>query len=380
MLNKYYMAQEETNKVYHYVPYSDEVEVKQPNEDEDSKAVVESMARVNRIMFERYRHAIRDAHAKNHGILRGELEIYDNLPPHLAQGMFKEAKKYPVILRFSTAPGMIEPDKKSSQRGLALKIIGVEGDKFLPEEKDALTQDLLLVNYPIIPTGTVKDYLNQQKQIEDHINTPDLIQTVQGAMLVAGRKIKNVLGKEDDPNDFGIPGSHILGDRYFSMAAIRFGDYIAKISLGPKSENVAALHGQQMDKELVKTEPESFLTTIVTNFFKNEAAEYELSAQLCTDLEKMPVEDGSVQWMEEDSPFQPLAKLTISAQDISSPERRVYGDDVLSFNPFHCLPEHRPLGNIMRVRRLAYDTSSRYRHHMNAQPRVEPRSIEDLPE
>ncbi|RZK57669.1 MAG: catalase [Pedobacter sp.] len=363
-----------------YILYSDKTEVKQANEDEDSRAVVESMARVNKIMFERYRHAVRDAHAKNHGILRGELRVYDNLPKHLAQGLFREPKTYPVVIRFSTAPGMIEPDKKSSQRGMALKVIGVEGEKFLPEEKDALTQDFLLVNYPIIPTGTVKDYLDQQKQIEDYINTPELIQSVQGAMLVAGRKIRNLLGQEEEPNHFATPGSHILGDRYFSMAAIRYGDYVAKISIGPKSENVLALHGKEMDEELRKSEPESFLTTIVKNFFEQQTAVYELSAQLCKDLEKMPVEDGSVQWMEEDSPFQPIASLTILPQDTFSPERRVYGDDVLSYNPFHCLPEHRPLGNIMRVRRLAYETSSSYRHKMNAQPRIEPRSIEELPD
>lgn len=374
------MKKENMPELKEYIRYSDDVEVKQPNEDEDSREVVESMARVNKIMFERYRHGIRDAHAKTHGVLRAELEIYDNLPPYLAQGMFKEPKKYPVIIRFSTAPGMIEADKKSMMRGMALKVIGVPGEKFLPEDKDAQTQDFLLVNYPIIPTGTVKDYLDQQKQIEEHINTPELIQTVQNVMATAGRKIKNVLGKEEDPNNFGIPGSHILGDRYFSMAAIRYGDYVAKISIAPKSENVALLHGKEMDSDLIKTEPETFLTTIVTNFFKDQTAEYELSAQLCTNLEKMPVEDGSVQWPEEISPYQPIAKLTIRPQDSFSPGRRVYGDDVLSFNPFHCLLDHRPLGNIMRVRRLAYETSSKYRHHMNAQPRIEPRSIDELPE
>lgn len=374
------MNQQENYRDLHYVPYSDKIEVEQPNEKEDSKAVVESMARVNKIMFERYRHAIRDAHAKNHGILRAELEIYSDLPEHLSQGIFKQPKKYPVIIRFSTAQGMIEPDKKSSQRGMAIKIIGVKGEKFLPEEKDALTQDFLLVNYPIIPTGTVKDYLDQQKRVEEYINTPELYQSVQNTMLVAGRKIKNLLGKEEDPNDFGAPGSHILGDRYFSMAALRFGDYIAKISISPKSENVASLHDQEMDQELIKDEPETFLTTLVKDFFRKQTAVYELSAQLCTDLEKMPVEDGSVQWMEVDSPYQPVAKLTILPQDTYSPARRVYGDDVLSFNPFHCLPEHRPLGNIMRVRKLAYETSSKYRHHMNAQMRVEPKSIEELPD
>ena len=363
-----------------YVRYTDDVEVKQPNEDELTQQVADTMARVNKIMFERYRHAIRDAHSKSHGILKAELQVYNNLPEPLAQGLFKTPRTYPVIVRFSTAQGMIEPDKKSSLRGMALKVIGVEGKKFLPEEADAVTQDFLLVNYPIIPTGTIKDYLDQQQQIEKHIDSPELFQSLQLRIQAATRKVKQVLGKEDDPNTFGIPGSHLLGDVYFSMAAIRYGDYVAKISIAPLSENVKALHNQDMDEALIKKEPETFLTTIVSDFFKGQSAEYELRAQLCTNLETMPVEDGSVQWPEEQSPYLPIAKLTIRPQDPYTPGRRVYGDDVLSFNPFHCLPEHRPLGNIMRVRRLAYETSSRYRHEMNMQPRKEPAGIDELPD
>lgn len=372
------MNQTDTSQ-FSYVRYSDDLEVRQPNEDEDARAVVESMARVNQIMFDRYRHAIRDAHAKSHGILRGDLEVYADLPAHLAQGLFAAPKTYPVIIRLSTAQGMIEPDKKSVLRGFALKIIGVEGEKLLPDEQDALTQDFLLVNYPIIPFGTVKDYFAVQKKFEDYVNTPHLYQSVQNAMLTTGRKVKNLLGQEEEPNDIGAPGSHLLGDRYFSMAAIRYGDYVAKISLSPKSPNVAALHGTEMDAELMKAKPETFLGTIVRRFFASQTAVYELSAQLCTDVETMPIEDGSVQWPEADSPYQPIAQLTIRPQDTESPARRVFGDDVLSFNAFHCLPAHRPLGSIMRVRRLAYETSSRFRHEMNAQTRREPRSIDELP-
>lgn len=372
------MNQRDTTELT-YVPYADGVEVRQPNEDEDARAVAESMARVNAIMCERYRHGIRDAHAKSHGILRGDLEIYGDLPAHLAQGLFATPRSYPVIIRFSTAQGMIEPDSKSVLRGMALKIIGVDGPKVLPEGRDDVTQDFLLVNYPVIPTGTVKDYLALQKKLEDAVNGPSVFHSVQNAALMAGRTIKNILGQEREPNDLGAPGSHLLGDRYFSMAAIRYGGYIAKMSLGPKSENVAALHGQDMDPELIEAERETFLTTIVRRFFAGQAAEYELSAQLCTSLDRMPVEDASVQWSEDESPYQPVARLTIRPQETFSPARRVFGDDVLSFNPFHCLPAHRPLGNIMRVRRLVYDASSRFRHDMNVQPRREPRSIDELP-
>jgi len=94
----------------------------------------------------------------------------------------------------------------------------------------------------------------------------------------------------------------------------------------------------------------------------------------------MPVEDGSVQWPEDKSQYQPIARITFNPQKTFSPERTAYAGDVLSFNQFHCLPVHRPLGNIMRVRKLAYETSSKYRHHMNAQARVELVSIDELPD
>lgn len=67
--------------------------------------------------------------------------ISSGLPDFLAQGVFKESKTYPVIIGLSTAPGAIISDGQPTFRGMAIKIIGVEGSKFLPEEFDAVTQD-----------------------------------------------------------------------------------------------------------------------------------------------------------------------------------------------------------------------------------------------
>ncbi|SFE85343.1 catalase family protein [Spirosoma endophyticum] len=360
-----------------YVPYSDAVEVKQPNEEEQTRQVVDSMARVNRLMFEKHRHAIRDAHAKSHGILRGELQIYDNLPQPLAQGLFKRPATYPVIIRLSTAPGAIMPDGQPTFRGMAIKVIGVEGPKFLPDQADALTQDFLLVNHPIIPTGTVETYLQQQLKLEKQAGLPEELQAAQSKLITGVHKLLDVVGLEPEPNDLGIgkANTHILGETFFSMAALRYGEYIAKLSAVPLSEALQALQGQEIDAR-----NDSALRDLVVSFFVNQGAEYELRAQLCTDLTRMPVEDGSVEWAEDESPYQPIGKLVIPAQNAYSPARRVYADDVLTFNPFHCLAAHRPLGSIMRARQLAYETSSQYRHQMNAQPRVEPRSIDELPD
>lgn len=360
-----------------YVKYTDQIEVKQPDEDQKIQQVVDSMARVNKIMFEKYRHGIRDAHAKSHGILRGELVVSPNLPQVLAQGVFKTPKTYPVIIRLSTAPGAIMPDGQPTFRGMAIKIIGVEGEKFLPQEADALTQDFLLVNHPIIPTGTIDTYLDQQLKLEKIADAPEQLLEVQAKITTAAHKALNVIGIHPKPNDLGIgkPNTHILGETFFTMAALRYGDYIAKISASPLSENVKDLAGKEIDSS-----NDSALKDLVVDFFASNAAEYQLSAQLCTDLSIMPVEDGSVEWPQDQSAYLPIAKLVIPSQQAYSPARRVYADDVLTFNPFHCLPEHRPLGSIMRARQLAYETSSKFRHQMNAQPKVEPKSIEELPD
>lgn len=203
--------------IHNYVLYNENVEVQQQDEQEIMQKIVDSMARVNKLMYEKYRHAIRDAHAKSHGILKGELQIYDNLPEHLSQGIFRNPKTYPVIVRFSTAQSSIVPDKMSAFRGMAIKIIGVEGEKLLPELADAVTQDFLLVNYPIIPTVTIKEYLKMQEGLESQAQNGEFVQKA----AVGVQNVLAAVGLADDTNHLNAPGRHILGDTYFSMAALR---------------------------------------------------------------------------------------------------------------------------------------------------------------
>ncbi|OUJ67767.1 catalase family protein [Hymenobacter crusticola] len=360
-----------------YVRYTDDVEEIQPNEDQLITETVESMARINRFVFEQNRHAVRDAHAKTHGILRGELHVYPNLAAHLAQGMFQEPKTYPVILRLSSAPNTIDPDTQPSVKGLAVKIIGVAGQKFLPDQADEVTQDFLLVNDTIIPTGDIKSYHDMQLRQEKVIaNAPEVVTSL---ITQAGTLVNQALDAVGIKKEVPLvvpphPNNHILGETFTTLGAIRFGEYVAKIGVAPLSGNVQALAGEQ-----VKITEAGGWRDLVVDFFRTQGAEYELRAQLCSDLATMPVEDASVDWPQDQSPYQTLGKIVIPAQDTFSPARRVFAEDVLSFNPFHCLPEHRPLGSINRARIKAYETSTAYRHHMNAQPRLEPRDINQLP-
>lgn len=366
------------NSPEQYIRYSDNVEVKQPDEDQLISDTLASFARMGQKVFDKHRHAMRGAHAKGHGGLKGELTIYDNLPAPIAQGLFREPRTYPVMIRFSTAPGDIMPDGMSAFRGMAIKVIGVEGQKLLGSQSDALTQDFLMINRPVFPSGNIARYLNEQLlQEKVVVSAPEEAQQLLTTALRTVNAVTEKVGVELYPTALGItlPETHILGETYYTSAALRYGDYIAKISAVPISESLQPFVGKT-----VETSDPSALRDLVVEFFRQQAAEYELRVQLCTNLETMPIEDASVQWSEKESPYQAIAKITIPVQEAYSPARRVYVDEVLSFNAWHCIPEHRPLGSIQRVRMQVYEASSRYRHEMNQQPKLEPQSIEEMPD
>ncbi|MFK3741590.1 catalase family protein [Massilia sp. TN1-12] len=338
--------------------------------------IVEQMAATNRCAFERHRHAIRDAHAKSNGLLVGELEVNANLPPELRQGIFAEARIYHVVARLSSAPGDIHSDKIPAPRGFALKVMGVEGERLSPGIAGA-NQDFLMVNFPVLAFGTIPKYKQMLALLEANAHAPDTFQRLVAGTARGAKELVQALGLEPGATLEGLArdNHHPLGETYHTQAAIRFGDYIAKLALAPKSAEVRSLAGQPL-----REVHNACMRDAVSAFFAEHDAEYELSAQLCVDLTAMPVEDAAVRWSEERSPHRPIATLRFPPQPTATPGRQVYGDDVLSFNPWNGIEAHRPLGGIMRIRRAAYERSSAYRHTMNARPRVEPSQPSDIPD
>lgn len=359
-----------------YVRYDDAVETRLPDEDALVRDILATFARLRQYTFDKHRHGLRGAHAKSQGVLRGELTVLDDLPEPLAQGLFAAPRRYPAIVRLSTAPGDILPDGVSAFRGLAVKLLGVEGEKLLPALADATTQDLLFINHPAFPNADLKGFLRSLTQMEKLAHVPEEGQELLTTSLRAVAKLAEQVGG----HPAGVIGqakqeTHPLGETYFTAVPLRYGDHVAKLAFVPVADAQQPLRGQTLDV----SEPSAIGDAVVA-FFREHGAEFELRAQLCTKLETMPIEDASVIWPEDESPYRPVARLVLPAQDALGPARRVYADDVLSFSPWHGLAAHRPLGNIMRARRPVYETSADDRHARNARTRVEPHSIDELPD
>jgi len=358
-----------------YVRYRADLERPSPDEEEVVRTIAGAMAGTHRQVAAKHRHGVRDAHAKSHGILAGELRIEPDLPAHLAQGLFADPRSYPVIVRFSTLPGVLRSDRVPTPRGMAIKVIGVDGPRAIDD--GATTQDLLLVNHPTLPFGTVGEYAKLQRLLAREVRESDQRQRATRflARIAARMAARLRLPLPKLVETLTTPNHHILGETFHSMAALRYGDHVAKISAAPLSGDVRALAGRPLGRRA----GDSALRDLIVDFFARHGAEYEVRAQLCVDVASMPIEDASKRWPEELSPHQRVAVLHLPPQDPYSDARRRYGDDVLSFSPWHTLEAHRPLGSIMRSRRVVYERSSGFRHMVNGLQEHEPSSIDELP-
>jgi hypothetical protein len=349
----------------------------EPDEAETIRALVETMRGISETTAKDYGHAVRSVHAKSHGLLQGEMRVLDGLPGPLAQGAFAHPRAYPVVLRFSTNPGDILDDSVSTPRGLALKIIGVEGER-LPGSEGAATQDFVMQNAPAFVAATPKKFLATLKLLAATTDTPQIAKKALSAVLRGAETAIEAVGGQSAALKSlgGHPETHILGETFYTMVPFLYGPYMAKLSVAPVAPALVALAGAHVR---VNGRPNG-LREAVGEFFAREGGEWEVRIQLCTDLDAMPIEDASVRWPEDASPYVPVARITVPAQPAWSDARSRAVDDGLAFSPWHGLAAHRPLGGVMRSRRPAYEMSAGFRAAHNACPIHEPRERTALPD
>ena len=353
------------------VRFSPSVERPEPDEAKTIQGLIAAMRYVNEKTLADGRHAIRSVHAKTQGILEGCLEVDADLPFELAQGLFATTGRYPVVMRFSTVPGDILDDSVSTPRGLSVKIIGVKGERLSGSEGD-VTQDFLLVNGPAFGAPTPKKFLPVITLVA---RTTDRGQGLKKALSAVMRQVQRVLvAVTGYPNVTvatlgGQPETHILGETFYNQAPVRFGDFIAKISVAPISPELIALEQAPLN---VNGVPNGIREAVV-DFFRKNGGEWEVRAQLCTDLATMPIENAAVVWPEEKSPYRPIARIKVEPQTAWSDTRSSVVDDGMQFSPWHGLAAHRPLGGIMRARKQVYEAAKKFRAEKNGRVIEEPR-------
>ncbi len=113
----------------------------------------------------------------------------------------------------------------------------------------------------------------------------------------------------------------------------------------------------------------------MVNTLNTKEVLFDFMIQFQTDTFRMPIENASVVWPEKLSPFIPVARLRLPVQKFDSKEQLIFAEN-LSYNPWHCIADHRPLGNQNRARKAVYYKLSELRQTMNGEVRIEPTGAE----
>ncbi len=351
------------------VAYSPDVERPEPDEQATIAELVKVFTDMAGVVADHEGHAHRAVHAKGHALLRGRFRVLDGLAPELRHGLFAAPAEYNALVRLSSPPAEQLPDTVSTPRAMAVKLLDVPGPRV--EGGDELhSQDFLMVNGPAFNTPGISGFLRSAKLLAATTERMPRTKQVLSATLRGTEAALEAVGGQSATLKAlgGEPQHHPLGETFFTQVPFRYGPYMAKFSWVPVSPALKALTGEKLDAA-----PDTQREAVAAFFAQPGAvAEWELRVQLCRDLEKMPIEDASVVWPEEISPYLPVGRLVVGAQSSWSADAEAT-EDSLAFAPWHALAAHQPLGNLNRARRVVMAASRQFRSTFNRCPIHEPR-------
>jgi len=319
--------------------------------------------------------AMRDQHAKGHGCLRASFIVRDDVPPEFALGVFRPGARYAAIVRFSNAQGTRNSDRVPDGRGMAIKLLNVPGPSILPctpkaspEQPPSAEQDFLLTNYPIFFGKNVNDYTEFLELIalpQDNWSER-LKRLTRLFFFFVPRRLRQLwifiataVQRVDSP----------LRAVYHSMTPYLLGgDKVVRYVAAPLQTTRARGTGEW------QTPGDDFLRRALVaeldsgKHSHGDKAIFDFSFQLRDRATPDDVEDASRPWRGAKDVRVSLARIEISLQNFETASRWYLGEN-LSFSPWHCLPEHRPLGGLNRMRLAVYRASLQVRHRLNMLPK-----------
>ena len=298
---------------------------------------------------------LRDAHAKAHGCVKAQMTVLPDLAPELRHGVLAEpGKTWQAWMRLSNGNAYPQFDRARDARGMAIKLLDVPGDKLLSSKATAGDQDFVMFNHPVFFVRDVAEYRqNFAAQASGH----KVLAFFPGLdprsweirhLIIA---LKTLAPAPETP----------VATTYNSIAPFKLGPHNIKYRVVPDPQSCP---GYELPPQ----------NTALPNFLRNALYQqlsldrvpacFALQVQRQNANYYMPIEDTSVQWSEDISPFETVASIRVEPQDFDTREQNLFCDN-LSFNPWHALPEHRPIGGINRLRKAVYEAISVYRHQRN---------------
>jgi hypothetical protein len=332
----------------------------QPNEEEHLQAIIDRFtAQMNGLWKPGYFE--RGGNTKTHGIVRAEFTVRDDLPANMRHGIFSEPRTYRAWVRFSGPGPYVTTDIDDvGFMSMSIKLMGVPGAKLLDDEQ--FTQDMLGVSTPTFVTPDTRanaqlQYWSLRNASVFYFMNPRDSHILDSIMQLLWTKTQ----------------SSPLEGEYFSCVPYLLGE-------GQAMQYSFATRRKKRTRvpRLPFRPPANYLRDAMVKTLAEEEVEFDIRLQLQTDPFRMPIENNAVLWPTKLSPRVPAAVLRIPKQTFDSTEQLDFAR-VLSYNPWHSVAEHRPLGNQSRARKRMYAELARLRQQMNDVEHYEPTGDEEFP-
>jgi hypothetical protein len=281
--------------------------------------------------------ASRPVFLRLHGVAHGTftLDPGDALRPLLGEQTSCE-----VWVRFSSDVQPGSPDARGTV-GIALKL-------FVADRGQHRTIDFILQNHDVFFVNTATDmyeftYASLTRDLDEYLKEHPETERILEEM------------KKEVPSALDTP--------YWSILPFRLGNDYLKLKIVPEEAPEGNGPPNYDDPFYLRADLHARL--------KKGPAKLGLYVQIRTNPEKMPLDQATVRWSEEESKPVRVATISLPQQDIESHGQATYGEN-LSFNIWRAADVLEPVGSIAEARKVVYEASARNRLDVNGVPIGEP--------
>ena len=286
---------------------------------------------------------LRATHPKANACVKANVTVVPNLSPKLNVGFLQGKpdgdKTYKAWIRFSNASDHVTADTKKDFRGMAIKLFGVSGERLpVPGDEDN-TQDILFIGHNAFFAGDPRQFLDFFSACAKGGGSCDPKKNpyVLWHLLTHPRGAYNLLaGRKAYPS--------IADIEWFSVAPSALGDQVVKYGAFP-CERQAQYNRPGNTPYYLLQRLENVLDPA-----NNRHLCLDLQVQVRNDPDRQPVENTLIAWVDHAAKWQKVAKIDIYPQTFATTAQQEFCER-LTFNPWHGLQAHRPIGGINRALR-----------------------------
>ncbi|UYN95015.1 MAG: hypothetical protein KIT25_23875 [Enhydrobacter sp.] len=275
----------------------------------------------------------RTLHRKQLLAARGTLEVLSDLPAHARHGLFAAPGAHRALVRLSNGAPDVQANRRPDIRGFALKVFDVAGEAALGGATEH--QDFLMINQDRGPSANSREFIDFLEAMTRG-QTAGILHLFKAHGIGGGfARVKLLLSM------LGRKFSGFATERFDTVVPHACGPYAVRVRLRPIGNPLLRLRS----KDLALDMRERLATGALT---------WELELQFFVDEATTPIEDSTRPWPDDQAPVVTVARLTLPRQDVAEVSAEA---EAAAFDPWGGLAAHRPLGEVMRARKVAYLTS-----------------------